>query len=137
MTGRGLWIDVTRERPAASIPACGNRALPFVGSEALAAGAVDPVRAGPLYTAILPNVYLDDHVQPTLRQRTVAAWLWSGGQAVVAGSAAAALHGANWVDDDVLDRIDLAQRESARAACMTRADLLLDGEIHRGAAVWR
>ncbi len=29
------------------------------------------------YTAIMPNVYLDKRLKPSLRQRVIAAWLWS------------------------------------------------------------
>jgi hypothetical protein len=35
---------------------------------------------------------------PSLRQRTVGAWLWSGRRGIIAGRAAAALHGAQWID---------------------------------------
>lgn len=38
--------------------------------------------------------------QLTARDRAVAAWLWSGKEAVVAGNSAAAVHGAQWVDAD-------------------------------------
>ena len=34
----------------------------------------------------------------SLRDRTVAAWLWSERRGVIAGAAASALHGAQWVD---------------------------------------
>jgi hypothetical protein len=37
---------------------------------------------------------------PSLRRRSEAAWLWSGRRGVLAGLAAAALHGSNWIDDD-------------------------------------
>ncbi len=50
------------------------------------------------YTAIFPDVYASKHALPTVRLRTVGAWLWSGRKAVIAGRAAAALHGARWVD---------------------------------------
>ena len=40
------------------------------------------------------------HYQPSLRDRTVGAWLWSRQRAIVAGVAAAALHGAAWIDAD-------------------------------------
>ena len=37
--------------------------------------------------------------QLTLRQRTIAAWLWSHRQGVIAGLTAAAWHGSKWVDE--------------------------------------
>ncbi|CAN5490675.1 hypothetical protein BH11ACT6_BH11ACT6_24170 [soil metagenome] len=50
---------------------------------------------------MLPGVHIARTVVPTLYDRTEAAWLWSDRQAIVAGSAAAALHGAKWVDNAV------------------------------------
>ncbi|KLO31484.1 hypothetical protein ABW16_01120 [Mycolicibacter heraklionensis] len=103
---------------------------PFLGSEALAAGAVTWHELDKYHTAIMPNVYLDRRVKPTLRHRTEGAWLWAHRQAVVSGLAASALHGANWVDDDVI--VELIWR-NARAphGVKTRADLILDGESQR------
>ena len=73
---------------------------PFIGTEALVSGALTRYELRRYYRAILPNVYLDKQLDPSLHQRTVGAWLWSGRQAVVAGLAASALHGAKWIDDD-------------------------------------
>lgn len=103
---------------------------PFIGSEALASGALSRHELRTYYTAILPNVYLDKRTQPTLLQRTFAAWLWSGRQAVVAGTAASALHGAKWVDD--AEPIDLIW-PNARAprGVRTRDDRLLEHETQR------
>lgn len=109
---------------------------PFVGSEALAAGILSRHELRTYYTALMPNVYLDKRVQPTLLDRTLAAWLWSGREAVIAGAAASALHGAKWVDDTV--PIELIWRNArAPAGVKTNADLLLDGEcqVHGGMGV--
>jgi hypothetical protein len=38
---------------------------------------------------------------PSVRDKTVGAWLWSNRNRIVTGVAASALHGAEWVDDDV------------------------------------
>jgi hypothetical protein len=70
----------------------------FIGSEALASGALTRAQLRWNYRAILPNVYHSKLVVPSLRQRTVGAWLWSHRQGIVAGRAAAALHGALWID---------------------------------------
>lgn len=103
---------------------------PFVGSAALAAGVVSWHELEKYYRAMMPNVYLDKRITPSLRQRTVAAWLWSHRDAVVAGAAAAALHGAKWVDDDAL--IELIWRNArAPRGVKTRAELLLEGESQR------
>ncbi len=74
---------------------------PFVGSEALAAGAMNRHRLRTRYRAVFPDVYVSHGATPTLGLRTCAAWLWSGRRGVIAGAAAAALHGARWIPDDV------------------------------------
>ncbi|GAY13704.1 endonuclease domain-containing protein [Mycobacterium sp. shizuoka-1] len=83
---------------------------PFIGSRALASGAVaNKYRLRTDYRALFPDVYLpDDGSVPTLRQLTEAAWLWSGRQGVISGSAASALLGAKWVHDDT--PVDLIHR---------------------------
>lgn len=50
------------------------------------------------YTAVHPDVYILDGAERTLRLNTVAAWLWTGRKGIIAGRAAAALHGAAWVN---------------------------------------
>ena len=71
----------------------------IVGSEAVASGVVTRGKLRWNYRAIFPDVYVPCTAQLTLRDRTIAAWLWSGRRAVIAGRAAAALHGARWVDE--------------------------------------
>ncbi|MGV0715440.1 hypothetical protein ABQE93_08555 [Mycolicibacterium sp. XJ662] len=71
----------------------------FLGSEALADGVLTRGQLRWNYRAVYPDVYIPAKSTPSLRQRAVGAWLWSGRQAVVTGLAAAALHGARWVDD--------------------------------------
>ncbi|MBS9535656.1 DUF559 domain-containing protein [Mycobacterium sp. M1] len=107
---------------------------PFIGSEALAAGKVSWDGLTRYHTALMPNVYLGRGVTPSLAQRTVAGWLWSGRQAVVAGAAASALHGAKWVDDDALIEL-IWGNARAPAGVKTRADLLLPGETQLIAGV--
>lgn len=45
-------------------------AQPFIGSEALAAGLISWHELGKYYTAIMPNVYLDKRLKPSLRPHT-------------------------------------------------------------------
>lgn len=73
---------------------------PFIGREALYAGLVTAHQLRTQHQRLLPDIYLPGHEPPTLWQRTVGAWLYSHRQGVVAGQAAAALHGAKWVDED-------------------------------------
>ena len=101
--------------------------MPFLGSEALAAGDLTRYELRRHYRALVPNVYVDKRADASLRQRTYAAWLWSGREAVVAGLAASALHGAKWIDDDV--PIELIWRNArSPQRVITRADLLFDDE---------
>lgn len=71
----------------------------FIGSEALNGGVLTRGQLRWNYQAIFPDVYMLKDVTPSLWHRTVGAWLWSRRRAVIAGHAAAALHGAQWVDD--------------------------------------
>lgn len=72
----------------------------FIGSEAVASGTLTRFELQRFHTRLLPDVYLPRGLVPSLRDRTVAGWLWSKRRAVIAGSAAAALHGAQWVNDN-------------------------------------
>lgn len=102
----------------------------FIGSEALAAGLVRKHQLRSGYQAIFPDVYVPNAMAPTLAQRTRAAWLWSGRRAVIAGAAAAAIHGAKWIDDD--EPIELVWSNSRPpAGIRTRRDRLGDGEVRR------
>jgi len=72
----------------------------FRGSEALRDGMLTEHQLRRWYRPIFRDVYVPKHYQPSLRDRSVGAWLWSRQRAVVAGVAAAALHGAAWIDAD-------------------------------------
>jgi hypothetical protein len=69
----------------------------FVGSDTLARGSLTRARLRWNFRPIFPDVYMTKGVVPSLGQRTVGAWLWSGRNGVIAGRAAAAMHGARWV----------------------------------------
>ena len=103
---------------------------PFLGNAALASGVLTRYQLRRYYRPVMPNVYLDKQIEPSLRQRTVAAHLWSGGQAVVAGLAASAIHGSKWIDDDSV--VELIWRNARPPkGVVTRDDLLLIGEVQR------
>jgi hypothetical protein len=72
----------------------------FVGSGAVASGSLTRARLRWNYRAIFPDIYLDKQIVPSLGQRTVGAWLWSRRNGVIAGRAAAAMHGALWIRPD-------------------------------------
>lgn len=72
--------------------------VPFLGSEALASGALSPYSLRSRFTALHRDVYVPADAEMTAVVRAEAAWLWSRRRGVVAGRSAAALHGAKWVD---------------------------------------
>jgi very-short-patch-repair endonuclease len=70
----------------------------FVGMEMLARGGLTRGQLRWNYCAIFPGVYAPKATAPSLWRNTVGAWLWSGRNGVIAGRAAAAVHGDTWVD---------------------------------------
>lgn len=100
----------------------------FIGTEAVASGELTAHELRRWYRAIYRDVYVDRRCAPTLRDRTIGAWLWSRRQAVIAGVAASALHGANWVDPDV--PIELILRTSRpQPGLLVRNETLEDDEV--------
>jgi hypothetical protein len=71
---------------------------PFIGAEALRNGALTRGQLRWNHSAVLPRVYQDKAAERTLYENTFATWLWTARRGVIAGRAAAALHGAKWVD---------------------------------------
>lgn len=71
---------------------------PFIGSEAVAAGALSHSQLRRKYTRVFRDVYVTEGTELTHRLRARAAWLWSGRRGVIAGFSAADLHGSEWVD---------------------------------------
>jgi hypothetical protein len=70
----------------------------FIGTEAVSGGVLTRGQLRWNYRAIFPDVYMSKSACPTLIDRAVGAHLWSRRNGVVAGVAAAALHGAPWFD---------------------------------------
>lgn len=100
---------------------------PFIGSEALASGAITRHQLRTRYRRVLPNVYLPVNVEPSLEQRILGAWLWSGRRATIVGAAAARLLGAEWIPDEVPVELAHSSSRSPRGV-LTRRDTLLEGE---------
>ena len=78
----------------------GVDATPFLGSKAVRAGLVTEYQLRTKYRAIHRNVYLPVDFTMTAEVRARAAWLWSGGDAVLGGLSAAAALGTKWLDGD-------------------------------------
>jgi very-short-patch-repair endonuclease len=72
--------------------------MPFLGTEALAAGTLNRYQLDARYEMLHRNVYVPRGTVLTPVDRAVAAWLWSGRSATVAGLSAAALHRSLWID---------------------------------------
>ena len=71
---------------------------PFIGTEAISEGRLTRGQLRWRHTLVQRGVYLAKDAEPTLHTSTFAAWLCTGREGVIAGRAAAALHGAKWVD---------------------------------------
>lgn len=106
----------------------------FIGSEAFAAGTVSKYDLRARYRRVLPDVYIAKGTPLSLRDRTVAAWLWSRRRGVISGVAASALHGARWVDDDAVIELNWPGRK-APPGVKARNETLLDAEITSRAGV--
>jgi hypothetical protein len=71
---------------------------PFLGSEALAVGALTPYELRTRYVALHKDVYLPRDAELTAVLRAKACWLRSRRRGVLAGFSASALHGSKWID---------------------------------------
>jgi hypothetical protein len=100
---------------------------PFIGSEALASGKLNRHQLRTYYRAVFPNVYLLQGIELSLELRIHAAWLWSRRRGTIAGAAAAALHGAQWIPDSVPVELIHSGTRPPRGV-LTRRDTLVDGE---------
>jgi very-short-patch-repair endonuclease len=73
---------------------------PFIGSEVVAAGKLSPYTLRTRFVAVAPDIYLPRNTELDAYIRAKVAWLWSRRQGVLAGRSAAAMHGAQWVDNN-------------------------------------
>ncbi|TDO18891.1 uncharacterized protein DUF559 [Mycobacterium sp. BK086] len=71
-----------------------------MADEAMAAGAVTRRELVSRFVKVYRNVYVPRGVDLTAADRAVAAWMWSGRRATLAGVSAAALLGVRWLPDD-------------------------------------
>ena len=109
-------------------------AEPFIGSEALARGALNRHQLRTRFRAVCPNVYVSKCAQLSLEQRIAAAWLWANREATIAGLAAAALHGVKWIEGDIAVELIHPNTRPPRGV-LTRRDALLDGEATTAAGL--
>ena len=102
-------------------------AWPFVGTEALANGIVTGYQLRTRYDAVFRNVYVPTGQPLTPFEKAVAAWLWSGRQATVAGISAAALHGSLWIDAHLPAELNRASLDKTDGIVL-HSDKLWDDE---------
>lgn len=95
-----------------------------MASEALAARELTRNDLRRQYVKLHRNVYVLKGVSLTARDRAYAAWRWSGRRAVVAGTSAAAMHGARWLPT-------AAPAELTRARCSAASGIVIHRETLR------
>lgn len=118
--------------PAASIR---RMWLPFVGAEAITDGTLTRGQLRWNHTAIHPGVYLPNGVERTVLVNATAAWLWTGRRGIIAGRAAAALHGARWVDPSTPIDV-IAEHTRPRGGIVVREERIAPDESPTSAS-WR
>lgn len=106
----------------------------ILGGEAVGRGELSAYELRRGYQAIFRGVHLPARREATLRDRTVAAWLWSRKRGVIAGAAAAALHGANWVDADIPIDV-IAPNARPQDGLVVRNEKLAPDEITKVAGI--
>lgn len=101
---------------------------PFLGAEALAAGAVPERAMRVFYEPVYPGVYSPAGIALSAAQRAQAAWLWSRRRGVVAGNSAAALLGVKWVSPS-LDAELVHDNRKPPAGIVVHSDKLAPQEL--------
>lgn len=97
-------------------------------------GRLSPYQLRTGFRAIHPDVFVATGAAPSLRTRSTAAWLWSRRRGVLAGLAAAALHGSDWIDED--EPVELIWRnQHAPVGVVTRNHRVGPDEVTRVAGL--
>lgn len=102
--GAGLWMNA-RRRTRIVGRGCHRAAMeanawPFRAAEALESEALTFRELRRYHFGMYPGVWAPRGIEPSVRDRARAAWLWSGRRGVVGGLAASALLGAKWIEDE-------------------------------------
>jgi hypothetical protein len=101
---------------------------PFVGSEAVAAGTLTKTQLTTRCRRLFSDVYVPRDLDVDATVRAKAGWLWTRRRGVVAGFAAAALHGSRWVDDHLVVQLIHDNRRNPPGV-QTHRDRIDDDEI--------
>jgi hypothetical protein len=99
----------------------------FLGREAIGAGMSRHVLQR-WYRPLFRGVYVPKNATPTLHDRALGAWLTTGQNGTIAGVAASALHGAEWVDDDEPIEVLVGERRR-QAGLVVRMDRIAVDEV--------
>ncbi|OBF30944.1 hypothetical protein A5724_23365 [Mycobacterium sp. ACS1612] len=102
--------------------------LPFIGSEALAAGIVNRYQLATCYDAVYRDVYVPKAQKLSAADRAIAAWLWSKRRATAAGLSAAALHGSRWLDAELPAELNQTHRHKTKGIVL-HSDVLSEDEV--------
>ncbi len=101
---------------------------PFIGAEAIRDGRLTRGQLRWNHTSVQPGVYLPNGTERTLYMNTIAAWMWTQRKGVIAGRAAAALHGAKWVDASTPIEL-IAEHTRRRAGVIVHEERIAADEI--------
>lgn len=101
-----------------------------VASEVLASGRLTRRELDRAYTKLFRNVYARSGVGLTARDKAVAAWLWSGRSATLAGCSAAAVLGSRWLDVSEPAELIRPNRRAPRGISV-HSDVLSDRDVCR------
>ena len=101
-----------------------------VASEALASGRLTRRELDRDYTKLFRNVHARNGVELSARDKAVAAWLWSGRSATLAGCSAAAVLGSRWLDGSAPAELIRGNRR-APSGIRVYSDTLMDRDICR------
>jgi hypothetical protein len=100
---------------------------PFRAVEALAEEALTFRELRRFYCGVYPGVWAPRGAELSPRQRSRAAWLWSGRRAVIAGLSAAELLGARWIESGIPAELVHTNRRPP-PLIQVHTDVLLSGE---------
>lgn len=98
----------------------------FLGREALGDG-LPRHELRRWYRPMFRGVYMPKRATPTIADRALGAWLTSDRTGIIAGVAASALHGAQWVDDTEPIEI-LVEERRRQTGLIVRMDRVADDE---------
>jgi hypothetical protein len=122
-----VHIELERSPTSQRRIVVGHPEWPFIGTEALAAGAVNRYQLGTQYDAVFRNVYVPKGQKLSAVDKAVAAWLWSGRRATAAGLSAAALNGSLWIDARLPSELNQPSRHKT-TGILLHSDVLFDDE---------